>query len=174
MTVKQLNNKLENIKVSLPKIIAGTQQAALNLMIGTYKTRIFESGLDSNNKSLGGYSKQWKKWRIKLGRYAEKKNLSFSDLLSGSIIVGNYQNRLVLGMVKNQYRRNKFYPVSKATIRKPRNSYKVNPLPNTVQVSEYLEQQHKSPVFEPTKNEIEIAKKEAERYITAQVLKLFK
>lgn len=54
--------------------------------------RIFNSGLDANNISLGKYTKQYSRKRIKANRFVDKKDLEFYGSLRRSIVTASNGN----------------------------------------------------------------------------------
>lgn len=183
ITLNQYNNRLQRLKLNLPKIMEGAEMSAIMLLEGKLKTRIFEKGIDSEDHVLGEYSKGWYAWRKKNGRENQRKNLSFSGLLSKSITHGLRNGKMILGIVRNQYAASKLYPYSRGQKDKKgnkkkgirsytmKNSYAVKSFPDTIQVSEWLKEQNKDrDIFKPMTSEIELCKKEAQRYMSEKVM----
>ena len=193
MTVTQLQQRLTKLQVQLPVIIEGAGIAALKRLEAEIKIRIFKSGKDSANSSLGHYSQKgsWKKkganvtgwaaWRQKFGRQINYKDLSFSGQLEKSIMVGSYGNKIVLGIVNQQYKPSRFYPYSRSqkvyknsNKNKFKSSYKVRTWPTTVKVSEYLDIQNKSDIFIPTEREKKMVREEFLKYFNEKVFNIIK
>jgi len=149
MNLKEAMLKIDSLKAEIPGIIKGAEEVAVQRAWAEMLRRIFNEGKDSGEESLGRYSLSWSKVRAKAGRQTNYKDLEFTGKLRRSIIIGESNGSVVIGILKQSYKNKS----------------------DTVKVSESLEAMNKKDIFKLTNDEIEAAKEAGSNFFIREIMK---
>lgn len=139
-------DKIDELIAGLETEMANAEQIALNTMLGAYSYRIFNLGNDSNGTQIGNYKAgPYKRKRARNGKEVSYVNLDYSSGLRFAIVVENVNGKWVL----------KFNNAEAAKI------------------AGYQHERYKKAIFEPSKEEVAIAKEAFDDYLKEKIQEIF-
>lgn len=97
-----LKEDLNTIVKTVAENINGVRTVVFNTVKGELVRRIFNNGIATDGSQIGTYELSTARFRVEAGRRTDKVDLSMSQTLQKSIIVGTEGNNIVLGMVDNK------------------------------------------------------------------------
>jgi hypothetical protein len=142
MNLIKLSSVFNEMAKRMPNLATEAIQSYLPEIQANLLNRIFNDNLGANGGSFGGYkSKQYKEYRLSIGRQVTRKDLQLTGQFKNSIIINNDALSIEFSKSNLSYKRkNKTY----------------NSIP--LDIAKGQETQIKKLIFEPSKEEIESAK----------------
>jgi hypothetical protein len=183
-----LAEKINQLQRLIQDSIPEATLIALNTMLGAYSKRIFEFGLDSNNLKIGFYSSKpmltgGKSFRTKSDAnafFAQKQKWVTVKTATGlkklAVVPGGYREFRALNKLQNQFVDLNFTgALFFSVVVGNKDGVPVLGFNNFAQYekAKKLEAKYKTPIFNPTQEEIKIAREAFNDFMKEKIQQLF-